>query len=320
MIKDAQPDDPQDFSFTTGGGRRTSASSSTTTGTTPTRSPGRGRSRTLRRGPDTRCLRRLPSRDGTGRRRARTDRLRRTSPSSRAELVTCTFTNRKRGASRSTSTRIPTTRRTSLHDDRRELSPSSFDPRRRRQHRQRLFEHDLLHRPACNALLDRPDTGVRVDPGAGDLHERLPHVRHRPCTRTERHLHDRDLQARKIVVMKDARPTAREDFAFTAGGGLSPTSFQLDDDGEEANTLASSRGFVVDPGAGYSVAEGSLAPGRSAGPRSSARTDHPPPTSVRRRGDGHVHLRERIGTYVRPKFATPIRVALVPATTRAPRP
>ena len=34
----------------------------------------------------------------------------------------------------------------------------------------------------------------------------------------------------QIVVVKDAVPNDAQDFSFTAGGGLSPTSFQLDDD------------------------------------------------------------------------------------------
>src|SRR6185503_19421470 len=59
----------------------------------------------------------------------------------------------------------------------------------------------------------------------------------------------------RIVVQKDARPNGGQDFSFTAGGGLSPSSFQLDDDGVETNTLRSTRVFVVDPGPGYSVAE-----------------------------------------------------------------
>ena len=34
----------------------------------------------------------------------------------------------------------------------------------------------------------------------------------------------------QIVVVEDAQPNDAQDFAFTAGGGLSPTSFSLDDD------------------------------------------------------------------------------------------
>ena len=57
-----------------------------------------------------------------------------------------------------------------------------------------------------------------------------------------------------VVVVKDAQPDAPRDFAFTAGGGLSPTSFLLDDDSD--GTLSNTRTFAdVTPGAGYSLAE-----------------------------------------------------------------
>ena len=36
----------------------------------------------------------------------------------------------------------------------------------------------------------------------------------------------------QIVVVKDAQPNDAQDFSFTAGGGLSPASFQLDDDAD----------------------------------------------------------------------------------------
>ena len=57
-----------------------------------------------------------------------------------------------------------------------------------------------------------------------------------------------------IVIVKDAQPNDAQDFAFTAGGGLSPTSFSLDDDAD--GTLSNTRTFAnVAPGAGYSVSE-----------------------------------------------------------------
>ena len=62
-----------------------------------------------------------------------------------------------------------------------------------------------------------------------------------------------------IVVTKNALPDDPQDFDFTAGGGLTPTSFQLDDDAD--NTLSNSRTFIVDPGSGYSVAESAPPPG-----------------------------------------------------------
>ena len=53
----------------------------------------------------------------------------------------------------------------------------------------------------------------------------------------------------QIVVVKDAQPNDPQDFAFTAGGGLSPASFQLDDDADA--TLSNTRTFAnVVPGIG----------------------------------------------------------------------
>ena len=43
--------------------------------------------------------------------------------------------------------------------------------------------------------------------------------------------------AGRIVVVKDAQPDDVQDFPFTAGGGISPASFQLDDDGLNNNAL-----------------------------------------------------------------------------------
>ena len=58
----------------------------------------------------------------------------------------------------------------------------------------------------------------------------------------------------QIVVVKDAQPNDAQDFSFTAGGGLSPTSFSLDDDAD--GTLSNTRTFSdVAPGSGYSLSE-----------------------------------------------------------------
>ena len=54
------------------------------------------------------------------------------------------------------------------------------------------------------------------------------------------------------MVVKDATPDDPQDFAFTAGGGLSPASFQLDDD---SNADAVEHPHVHGrgpPGGGYS--------------------------------------------------------------------
>jgi hypothetical protein len=59
----------------------------------------------------------------------------------------------------------------------------------------------------------------------------------------------------RILAVQSSTPNDAQDFDFTAGGGLSPTSFSLDNDGDNGNALASSRSFVnLVPGAGYSLA------------------------------------------------------------------
>ena len=57
-----------------------------------------------------------------------------------------------------------------------------------------------------------------------------------------------------IIVVKDAMPNDPQDFTFTAGGGLSPASFSLDDDAD--GTLSASRTFNdLRAGTGYSISE-----------------------------------------------------------------
>ena len=56
-----------------------------------------------------------------------------------------------------------------------------------------------------------------------------------------------------IIVRKDAVPNDPQNFAFTASGSLTPTSFQLDDDSN--GTLSNTRTFAnITPGT-YSMAE-----------------------------------------------------------------
>src|SRR2546421_8341709 len=57
-----------------------------------------------------------------------------------------------------------------------------------------------------------------------------------------------------IVVVENSTPNAPQDFGFTAGGGLSPSSFSLDDDSDP--TLSNTRTFSdLVPGSGYSLDE-----------------------------------------------------------------
>jgi hypothetical protein len=117
----------------------------------------------------------------------------------------------------------------------------------------------------------------------------------------------------KIIVRKDAQPDHTQDFDFTAGGGLSPSSFQLDDDGDETNALKSTRSFVVNPGSGYSVAESPPPIGWA--PPSASCSDGSPISNI------DVSVAETVtctfinvtSSYVRPKAASPFRVPLLPA-------
>ena len=95
----------------------------------------------------------------------------------------------------------------------------------------------------------------------------------------------------QIVVVKDAQPDDPQDFAFTAGGGLSPASFQLDDDGNDANALPSSRTFTnLVAGLRYSVAE-TTPPG---GTDVATCSDGSPPSNidVSRGRVGHLHVHQ----------------------------
>ncbi len=83
----------------------------------------------------------------------------------------------------------------------------------------------------------------------------------------------------KIVVVKDALPDDAQDFSFTAGGGLTPTSFQLDDDGDNYNGLSNSQEFDnLQPGSGYNVAEGTAPSGWDKG--SATCNDNSPITNI----------------------------------------
>jgi hypothetical protein len=64
-----------------------------------------------------------------------------------------------------------------------------------------------------------------------------------------------NIRAAQIRIIVDAQPNDPQDFSFTTGGGLSPSSFSLDDDAS-TTTLSNEQDFnSVVPGSGYSVAE-----------------------------------------------------------------
>jgi fibronectin type 3 domain-containing protein len=122
-----------------------------------------------------------------------------------------------------------------------------------------------------------------------------------------------------IIVKKDAQPDDPQDFAFTAGGGLSPTSFQLDDDPSDS-ALSDTQTFTsVVPGGGsgaggtYSIAE-SVASGWDT--QSAVCDDGSPPDAIDVSSGETVtctFTNSKIYGFARPKAATPNTIRLVPA-------
>jgi hypothetical protein len=112
------------------------------------------------------------------------------------------------------------------------------------------------------------------------------------------------------VAVKDAQPDDPQDFSFTAGGGLSPASFSLDDDANA--TLSNTRTFGdVAPGSGYSLAE-TLPGGWS---QVSATCDDGSPPQAIDLAAGETVTCTFVNTrgYPRPKSASPLSLSLVPA-------
>ena len=252
MVKDAQPDDPQDFSFAAR--RRADAEQ------LPARR--RHRTRTLS---NTRTFTDLVPRAGYS--------LSETVPSgwdqtsatcddgspvsninvAPGETVTCTFTNRKRAQLVVVKDALPDDPQDFCFTAGGGLSPAGFQ-----------LDDD------ANATLSNTRTFSDVVPGSGySISETVPSGWDQQsatcsdgsptsnvslaagetvtCTFTNR-------KRGQIVAVKDAVPNDPQDFSFTAGGGLSPASFALDDDSD--GTLAASRTFTdVMPGSGYSLAE-----------------------------------------------------------------
>src|SRR2546423_13280868 len=58
----------------------------------------------------------------------------------------------------------------------------------------------------------------------------------------------------RIVVVENAAPDDPQDFSFTAGGGLSPASFILDDDNDPVRQNTQVFDHVT-PGSGYSITQ-----------------------------------------------------------------
>ena len=251
VVKDAQPDDPQNFSFSGGGGLTPSSfllDDDTDPGLSNTRTfsdlvprAGYSLSETVPSGWDQTSA---TCDDG--------------SPVSNinvapAETVTCTFTNRKRAQLVVVKDSLPDDPQDFSFTAGGGLSPAGFQ-----------LDDD------ANATLSNTRTFSDVVPGSGySISETVPGGWDQQsascsdgsptsnvslgagetvtCTFTNR-------KRGQIVAVKDAVPNDPQDFSFTAGGGLSPASFSLDDDAD--GTLAASRTFTdVMPGSGYSLAE-----------------------------------------------------------------
>ena len=118
----------------------------------------------------------------------------------------------------------------------------------------------------------------------------------------------------RVIVVKDTTPDDPQDFQFSAGGGLSPTSFTLDDDGDNSNALSNTRTFDnVVPGSGYSVSEPPPIP--VGWELNTARCDdNSPPSNINvSAGETVTCTFINSAVYVRPAGASPLLVPLVPA-------
>ena len=169
------------------------------------------------------------------------------------EVITCTFTNNKRGSITVVKDATPDDAQDFAFTAGGGLSPTSFS-----------LDDD------ANATLSNTRQFTNLVPGSGfSLSETVPSGwdqtsaicsdgstvtnisisagENVTCTFSNR-------KRGQIVVVKDATPDDAQDFDFTAGGGLSPATFQLDDDANA--TLTNTRTYAnVVPGAGYSISE-----------------------------------------------------------------
>ena len=251
VVKQAQPDDPQDFAFTAGGGLSPTGFSldddadgtlsNTRTFTDVSPQGGYSLAETVPAGWDQSSA---VCDDG--------------SPVSNidvgpAEHVTCTFTNRLRGAIVVVQDSQPNDPQDFSFTAGGGLSPASFqldDDSDGTLSNTRTFASV----PATNgySIAQSLPSGWLLAGASCDDGSPVSNIDVAPgetvtCTFENN-------KRGQIVVTKDATPNDPQDFSFTAGGGLSPASFQLDDDSD--GTLSNTRTFNdVTPGSGYSVSE-----------------------------------------------------------------
>ena len=311
--KDAQPDDPQDFTFTAGGGLSPSSFSLDDDG-----DPGNGTS-------DTRTFDNLSPQGGYSLSEsaaadwALSAACSDGSPPSNinvapAETVTCTFTNRRRA----TLTVLLDTQ----PDDPRDfsftagggLSPSSFtlDDDGNGGNGFANFHTFAGLTPgsgysvAQQGLPSWLQESATCSDGSSPSSIDLAPAENVTCTFVTSH-------RARIVIVKDARPNNIQVFDFVTGGGLSPATFQLDDDGNNGNALSNSRAFTVAAGSGYSVAE-QTPPGEWV-PEGATCSDGSQVSGIGV-SQGEIvtcTFVNRLQSYPRPRGASPLRASLVPA-------
>ena len=122
-----------------------------------------------------------------------------------------------------------------------------------------------------------------------------------------------ELPSGRLTVVQDSTPDHSQDFGFAAGGGISPTSFSLDDDSDA--TLPGTRGFDLVPGSGYSLSQTIPAGWQQT---SASCDDGSPVDNIDVDANEHVtctfsDVAAGAQGYPRPKSASPVRVPLVPA-------
>ena len=288
VVKDATPDDPQDFSFTAGGGlspasfsaRRRRQRDALEHPHLQRRRAGRrllvAETRPERLGPDQRDLRRRQP-------------GRRTSTSRAGETVTCTFANRKRAQLVVVKDALPERPAGLLLHGRRRPHADEL-PARRRRRRDALEHPHLQRRRARLRLLVAETVPSGWDQPSAIVQRRQPGLEHRrergetvTCTFTNR-------KRGQIVVVKDAR--AQRPAGLLLHGRRRPlaASFSLDDDAD--GTLSNSRTFNdVVPGSGYSLAE-TVPGGWDQTARHLRRRQPGVEHRRRRRRDRHLHVHE----------------------------
>ena len=256
VTKDAQPDDPQDFDFTTGGGLSPASfqldddgndANELSSSRTFFVDPGSGYSVSEDPVPPGWDLSSATCSDGS-------------SPSnidvSDGEVVTCTFTNQRRAQIFVVQDSLPDDPQDFDYTAGGGLSPSSFqldDDGDNSNALSNTQHFDNVLPGSGYSVSQTTPAGwsppeVTCSDGSDPSNIDLSPQEVVTCT-----FSNVSPTAGRIIVTKDAQPDDPQDFDFTAGGGISPSSFQLDDDGNNANTLSNQRTLFVNPGSGYSL-------------------------------------------------------------------